>query len=376
MAQTPPEVYSVGEVTHYLKHLIESNENLVGVQVAGEVSNVTYHRSGHVYFSIKDPEAQLSCVMFKQYAMYASKMKEGDKVIVQGNMSLYAPRGNYQLMVHRLRKQGIGDLYQQFLALRDQLQREGLFEPSRKRSIPAFPQKIAIITSPTGAAIRDMLQTIQRRYGLGEVIVIPAVVQGANGGPSLVKALTAANQTGADVILLGRGGGSLEDLWNFNEEMVARAVAASEIPVVSGVGHETDTTIVDFVADLRASTPTAAAEAVTPDVHAIRAALDEADRQLAQHLQHFIQSRQQQLDDLSNQLEATMQQHLRQQYHTLDLLQTRLAGMDISHILRQGYTLTLKDGEKVLDPASLNPHDQIETIFAEGRVISEVRSKK
>ncbi|MCL4124432.1 UNVERIFIED_CONTAM: hypothetical protein GTU68_020004 [Idotea baltica] len=263
---SPEKAYTVSEVTAYLKHLLESDPVLQEVRVSGEISNLTYHSSGHVYFSIKDQGAQLSCVMFRSYAQYSYRMKQGDKVVVTGEMSLYPPRGNYQLLVRKVQKAGIGDLYQQFLAMKERLQEEGLFDPADKRSIPIFPDSIAVITSPTGAAVRDIIRTVKRRYNRGKIIVIPTVVQGKQGEASIVSSLGLAQTTDADVIILARGGGSLEDLWNFNEESVARAIRDSAIPVVTGVGHETDFTIADFVSDLRAATPTAAAEQVAPDL--------------------------------------------------------------------------------------------------------------
>ena len=210
-----PTTYSVKELTFYIKHVLEQDRLLQGVKVSGEISNLTYHRSGHVYFAIKDAETQLTCVMFKGYAQYAPKMQEGDQVILSGNITVYAPRGNYQMLVKHVRKEGQGDLYQRFLALKDELRKEGIFDPAHKKAIPVFPQHVAVLTSPTGAAIRDMLQTLRRRYPVVKVTVIPTVVQGTGGAASIVKSLQQADQTDADVILLGRGGGSIEDLWNF-----------------------------------------------------------------------------------------------------------------------------------------------------------------
>lgn len=181
------QVYTVGEITHYIKHLLEENNHLKGVSISGEVSNITYHRSGHVYFSIKDPQATMSCVMFKGYAQYAVRMKDGDKVVVKGNMSVYAPRGNYQLMVQSVKKQGLGDLYQQFLVMKGKLEKEGLFDEDHKQDIPLIPSKIVVLTSATGAAIRDILQTLKRRYNRGEVVLIPTVVQGSFGAASSSK---------------------------------------------------------------------------------------------------------------------------------------------------------------------------------------------
>ena len=310
--------------------------------------------------------------MFRSYAQRAPQIAAGDKVILTGNMSLYAPRGNYQLMVHTVRKQGVGDLYQQFLQLKEKLRLEGLFEPSRKRPIPVFPQKIAVLTSPTGAAIRDILRTLQRRWGLGHVIVIPTVVQGANGKNSILQSLEYAAKTEAEVIILGRGGGSIEDLWNFNEEEVARAVVASPIPIVSGIGHESDFTIVDFVADVRASTPTAAAEQVVPDRMALIASLDEYERQMQHSLQYFIDFKRQVLDDYAGRLQQAVQQAIRHQRHELNLLEAKLQGLDSRKLLSRGYTLTLKDGKIMPSAEGIEAGDAIETIFADGRLESKV----
>ena len=355
-----PQIYTVGEVTHYIKHLLEDNPQLKGVQVSGEAANLTYHRSGHVYFSVKDTDAQLSCVMFKGYAQYAPKMKAGDKVVLKGNMTGYAPRGNYQMMVTSVRKQGVGDLYQQFALLKQKLESEGLFDPAYKQAIPILPQKIAVLTSPTGAAIRDILQTIKRRYNRGEVLVLPTVGQGTQGAASIVKILKLAQDTGVDGIILGRGGGSLEDLWNFNEEAVARAIFGSKIPVVSGVGHETDFTIADIVADVRASTPTAAAETVVPDLAAIIHTIDDYERQLKRGIQYNIDFKRQVLDDYSFRLQQLLTQKLQTERHKLEVLEAELKALDHDRILPQGYTLTLKEGVIQHGMEDIEPGDQIE----------------
>ncbi|MCI4666609.1 MAG: exodeoxyribonuclease VII large subunit [Bacteroidia bacterium] len=366
------QVYSVGEVTHFIKHLLESNPNLRGVEVAGEVSNITYHRSGHVYFSIKDSEANLSCVMFRGHAQYAPKMANGDKVVLKGNMSVYAPRGNYQLMVTAAKKQGLGDLYQRFIQLKEKLNQEGLFDPSRKKNIPTIPNRIVVITSATGAAVRDILQTLKRRYNRGEVILIPTVVQGIQGSSSIQKSLREAEKLAPDVIILARGGGSMEDLWNFNEEEVARTLADISLPVVTGVGHETDVTIVDFVADLRTSTPTAAAEAVAPDLNSILHTVNEYEVQLKRSLQYFIDFKRQVLDDYESRLTERVQGTLRQKKHEVELLHTQLEALDIRKALKQGYTLTLKDGIILSDMTSLKEGDEIETIFAKGKTRAKI----
>lgn len=376
MSQQTP-IYSVTELTAYIKHLFENNHHLQGVLVSGEVSNIKYHGSGHVYFSIKDAGAQLSCVMFRTYAQRAPRMKDGDKVVVQGSMTVYPPRGNYQLMVKAVRKEeGKGDLYQQFLALKEKLQKEGLFNPDLKKRIPAFPRRIAILTSPTSAAIKDIIRTINRRYNLVNLLVIPTVVQGKEGKGSIIQSLQQASTTGVDTVILARGGGSIEDLWNFNEEEVARAIVACPIPIITGIGHETDFTIADFVADERASTPTAAAEKSVPDKATLVQALVEYSRQLKRGLQYFIDFKRQILDDYNYRLEQAVLKNIRDKRHELALMETRLKGMDMRERLKQGYTLTLKDGKIQQNSTNIKDGDTIETVFTDGRVKSEVSQPK
>lgn len=417
MSQPSQAVYAVGELTRYIKHLLESDSLLAHVQVSGEVSNLTYHGSGHVYFSIKDSDAQLSCVMFRSYAQQAERLKAGDQVILGGNLSVYPPRGNYQMLVKSVRKAGQGDLFQQFVALKEKLQKEGLFEGSRKKPLPPFPRHLAVITSPTGAAIRDILRTLNRRYPHIKVSILPTTVQGSQGKASILRSLEQAITLQPDLLIIARGGGSIEDLWNFNEEAVARAVAACSIPVVSGIGHETDFTIVDFVADKRASTPTAAAELAVPDGAALKEGLREAGKQLEQSLQYYVDFKRQVLDDYSQrlkqgiwqilrekrhelallqtqQLEQSLQhqldsnrqvlkeyqqrlnegiqQALRAKQHELSLLQTQLLASDMRDLLKKGYTLTLHKGQILRQPAELEVGEAIETVFAKGRVTSRV----
>ncbi|WNJ20719.1 exodeoxyribonuclease VII large subunit [Pontibacter sp. G13] len=373
--QSEQPVRSVAEVTFFLKQLVQQHPLLQQIQVAGEVSNLTYHSSGHVYFSLKDPEAQISCALFRGNAQNAPRMKVGDRIIATGGIDIYPPRGSYQLIVRQIRKQGLGDLYQQFLELKEKLQREGLFETSRKQVLPLLPRKIAIITSPTGAAVRDIIRTLRRRYNLGEAILIPTVVQGPAGAKSIVSSLEKAIALDADTIILGRGGGSIEDLWNFNEESVARAVAACPIPIVAGIGHESDFTIVDFVADVRASTPTAAAEHAAPDKAALYHTLDDYDRQARKSLQYFIDFKRQVLDDYHYRLEMAVKQSFQRKRHELEKLELALRGLDIRELLKQGYSLTLKDGEIQRNGEKIHPGDEIETVFLDARLKSKVADK-
>ena len=278
-----PPSWSVTDITRYLKDLLESDHNLADIWVQGEISNFSRPRSGHLYFTIKDSSAALKVVMWRSAAARLINMpRDGDAVEVHGKISIYETGGQYQLYADRIRPLGEGALYQEFLRLKDKLEAEGLFDEERKRPIPYRPGVIGIVTSPTGAALRDMLNTLHRRYPLVEVVLAPTPVQGEAAPPGIVESIQALNRfVNPDVILLARGGGSIEDLWAFNDERVARAIASSITPVISGVGHQTDFTISDFVADLRAATPTAAAEMAVPDKADLHVAIEELRQRLA-----------------------------------------------------------------------------------------------
>ncbi|TXK83429.1 exodeoxyribonuclease VII large subunit [Paenibacillus sp. N3.4] len=266
MARNETKILSVKDLNRYIKLLLEGDSRLQDVWVRGEISNFTHHSSGHMYFTIKDADGRLKSIMFASHNQKLGFIpKEGTKVIARGNISVYERDGAYQFYVTAMQPDGIGSLYLAFEQLKKKLEAEGLFAAERKRPIPRFPRAIGVITSPTGAAIRDVIITLQRRFPSIPILLYPVLVQGNQAGPSIVKAIEAMNRLGeADVLIVGRGGGSLEELWAFNEEAVARSIAASVIPVISAVGHETDFTIADFVADLRAPTPTAAAELAVP----------------------------------------------------------------------------------------------------------------
>ena len=260
--------FSVSEITEYIHDLFDADDVLADVWVRGEISNLTVARSGHWYFTIKDATAQLRCVMFRGAARSVRiAVSAGDEIMAQGRVSVYEARGEYQLYVNQIELAGgVGDLHRQFEALKAKLDAEGLFDPARKRPIPAFPRRIGIVTSPSAAAWQDMQNVLRRRFPLVQLILSPTLVQGVDAPPQIVAALNKLNRRDdIDVVIIARGGGSLEDLWCFNDERVARAAAASRIPVISGIGHEIDFTIVDFVADLRAPTPSAAAELATPN---------------------------------------------------------------------------------------------------------------
>ena len=267
---------SVSQLNEYVRKSLAGDPMLQGIRVSGELSGVKRHFSGHIYFTLKDESARVSCVMFRSAAMGLSfRPEDGMRVVVRGSASLYAATGAFQIYADAIERQGVGELYLRFEALKRRLSEEGLFDPALKRELPLLPRTIGVVTSRTGAVLRDIVRVARRRDPNVRILLAPASVQGAGAAEEIARAIQLLNRQGeADVILCGRGGGSLEDLWPFNEEIVARAIRASRIPVVSCVGHETDFTIADFAADLRAPTPSAAAELAVPDTAALRAQID------------------------------------------------------------------------------------------------------
>ncbi|QED48575.1 exodeoxyribonuclease VII large subunit [Cytobacillus dafuensis] len=259
---------TVNALTKYIKRKFDADPHLQDVMVKGEISNFKQHSSGHMYFTLKDEKARVLAVMFSSYNRSMKFSPEnGMKVLISGDLTVYEPSGQYQIYIKEMQPDGIGDLYLAYEQLKEKLEKEGLFAPQNKKPIPKFPKTVGIITSPTGAAIRDILTTIKRRYPIANILIFPALVQGVHAAPSIVKSLNIANQLNdTDVLIIGRGGGSIEELWAFNEEEVAKAIFNSKIPIISAVGHETDFTIADFVADLRAPTPTGAAELAVPHI--------------------------------------------------------------------------------------------------------------
>lgn len=317
-------IFSVSELNHTVRYLLESNLPLLWIK--GEISNLKCYPSGHWYFSLKDADAQVRCVIFNHKNRYIDwQPKDGMQVEVFALITLYEPRGDFQLNVETMRRAGLGELFEAFEKLKVKLEQAGLFDPEKKKPIPAYPAQIGIITSPGTAALRDVLTTLQRRMPAIPVIVYPTPVQGKTAAADIADTITAANRRAeCDVLILCRGGGSIEDLWAFNEEIVARAIAASSIPVVSGIGHEIDFTIADFTADRRAPTPTAAAEMVSQDRKALQQQIGNLHHRLARALRNRIERALQQLDILSHRLvypgdritQQTLQlHHLQQRLH-------------------------------------------------------------
>jgi len=294
------KVFSIRDLTRYIKMKMDADAVLQNVWVRGEISNFTRHSSGHLYFTLKDKDSRIKCVMF---AGQASRLpfapKEGTRVVANGSVSVYERDGQYQMYVNGMQPDGIGSLYLAFEQLKKKLEEEGLFSAARKKPIPTFPSAVGVITSPTGAAVRDIIITLQRRNPAVPILLYPVSVQGEAAAPSIVKAIRVMNERReVDVLIVGRGGGSLEELWAFNEEAVARAIAASDIPIISAVGHETDTTIADFAADLRAATPTAAAELAVPSRFELSDRIGHLRRRMTGALQGSLQMRREALQRL------------------------------------------------------------------------------
>lgn len=317
-------ILSVSQLNRFIKQYLENEIGYVTVE--GELSNVTKATSGHYYFTLKDNQAQIRCVFFKNRHLtpFCKQLKEGIKVIAKGKTSLYEARGDYQLIIDELQEAGVGDLFAQFEVLKNKLTQEGLFAAERKRPLPRFPKNIGIITSPTGAALQDMLSTLNRRFPLASIFIFPSEVQGATAHEQLIKAILQANQLGVcDVLLLARGGGSIEDLWAFNNEALARCIAASKIPVISGVGHETDFTIADFAADYRAETPTAAAARATPHKDELAQHIEMLCTRLHKAMSYAIQKHQTRLTLLTSTIHSPYQM-IAAQWQKVDYLEKQL----------------------------------------------------
>ena len=336
----PQIIYSVSQLNRDTADLLSGH--FLSVFVEGEISNLSIPSSGHCYFTLKDANAQVRCAMFRGQRRQSFRPENGKQVVVKAQVSLYEPRGDYQLIVEYMEEAGDGVLRRAFDALKLKLSEEGLFSATHKKTPPILPKAIGVITSPSGAAIRDILTVLRRRFASVPVIVYPVAVQGENAKFEIAKALATANTLKqCDVLILARGGGSLEDLWAFNEEIVARAIYASQIPVISGVGHETDVTIADFVADLRAATPSAAAEHATPDQQQWLNKFNELDVRLQQHLQRQLRQHQQKIDWLNRRLN---QQHPKQK---LTRNQQRLDELEIR--LNKAVQLKLANNQRIVE---------------------------
>jgi len=391
------KVYSVTELTRGIKFLLE--ENYPTVWLEGEISNLRVPTSGHMYFTLKDAQSQIASVFFRfQSKNLKFQLKDGQAVLLQGQITVYEKSGQYQIVVKKMEPRGMGALQLAFLQLKEKLEKEGLFDPSKKKPIPMLPAKIGIVTSPTGAAIRDMINVIGRRFADLHILIYPVKVQGDQAAKEISQAIDDFNRLkNVDVLIVGRGGGSLEDLWAFNEEPVARAIANSTIPIISAVGHEIDWTISDFVADMRVPTPSAAAELVVKQKseflekidlfqerlkgslvylletlnHRLKYALSSyVFREPAQRIAQFGQR----VDELENRLQTTLVHNVEIQHRRLEGIFSKLEVLNPLSILKRGYSLTtrVKDGEILRDAKLVKKGDLLETKLLKGKIFSKV----
>jgi len=395
------QIFSIGKLTEYIKQKLERDSNLINIWVRGEISNYTKHGNGHLYFTLKDETSQIKCVMFNSSASSLKfEPEHGMKVLVLSSLSVYKPYGNYQLIVSEMHPDGLGALHQKYLQLKEKLEKEGLFSKEHKKAIPKFPKTIGIITSPTGAAIRDLIRNLTRRFPNIHIKIAPALVQGADAASSIVKSIELLNKIGGiDVIILGRGGGSLEDLWCFNEEIVARAIFKSKIPTISAVGHETDFTISDFVADCRAPTPSTAAEIAVPDKNELLIEIKHLRERLSQKTKRtvefkkqclvslldrpvfkrpldFINQYLQQIDDLMSKSCRATQNFLELRRKELEILTAKLNSINPKAVLKRGYSIALKKGKIIKNASDLKIDDMIDIMFQKGEIKSQVKEVK
>ena len=401
MTDLMEQVLTVSELNDYIKGVLQYDPNLQQVLVQGEVSNYYCHySSGHVYFTLKDEDTQIKAVLFNRVKEKVEfELEDGMEVILEGQITVYPPRGEYQIQVSDVQPKGTGALHIAFEQLKKKLEDEGLFKEQYKRELPEIPQKIGVITSPTGAAIRDIISVVKRRFTNVSLLIAPATVQGDNAEPTLLRGLELLNDHfDVDVIIIGRGGGSLEDLWAFNKEKLARAIFNSKTPVISAVGHETDYTISDFVADLRAPTPSAAAELVVSDRKelekylqrltdnlngAIRNELEQEEQRLDNLLSKSafrlfperINEAAQKIDDLAQQLDKNMTNLLTTKEDELEAIMGKLDSLSPLNTLGRGYSLTRKSDtkEKVKSTAEVEVGETVEVIVRDGELICEVK---
>ena len=392
-------IYTVAQVNMYIKNMFMQDYLLQKVNVQGEVSNCKYHSSGHIYFTLKDKKGTLSCVMFAGNRKNMDfTLAEGQQVIVEGSIDIYERDGKYQLYARKIKKDGAGALFEQFERLKQELLERGLFAKEYKQPIPKYIRTLGVVTASTGAAIRDIINITRRRNPYVQIILYPAIVQGDAAAPSIVQGIRALEQMDVDVMIVGRGGGSLEDLWAFNTEMVAQAVFDCSVPIISAVGHETDTTIIDYVSDLRAPTPSAAAELAVYDVNAFMEQLTEAREQLTMLMDRNLrmlkmqtEQKKQLLNSLSPMakvrekkyrcirneelLEEAFLKILDKKKHQLQIQIERLSGLSPLQKLQQGYSYVVGNkGKNVRSIFQVNPEDMLEIYVTDGKIVAKVDS--
>ena len=396
------KVFSVTQINTYIKRMFQSDYALRRISIKGQVSNCKYHSSGHIYFSLKDEGSQISCVMFAnaRYDGLKFELEDGQKVVVDGNISVYERGGSYQLYAQEIRLNGIGELYVAYEMLKQKLYEEGLFDHEKKKPIPKNPKKIGVVTARTGAAIHDIISTAKRRNPYVQLILYPAKVQGDGASDTIVAGIKALDQYGVDIIIVGRGGGSIEDLWAFNEEKVARAIYEVQTPIISGTGHEVDTTIADYAADLRAATPTAACELAVPDIrevmegiinreYTLRTLLKQVVRRYQMKLQQYqitianfdprfqLQEQKMHLAELEEQIHAVMKNKMTDYQHKLELYTKELHGLSPTAKLINGFGyIEGSNGEPVTSVKKVMEGDQISLTISDGTIITKAEQIK
>lgn len=387
---------TISRINNYLKAYFDNNPHLQHVYLKGEISNFKNHSRGHLYFTLKDEQSRLSAVMFQTNALKLNfEPEDGMNVLVEGRISCYPSQGSYQIYVEKMEVDGVGNLYIEFEKLKKKLAAEGLFDPKLKKQIPKYPTKIGVITAPTGAAIKDILSTIKRRYPICETILFPCLVQGKSAAPDIVKQIKTAQDYDLDVIICGRGGGSIEDLWAFNEEIVARAIFESKIPIISAVGHEIDFTIADFVSDLRAPTPTGAAEMAVPTISDVKFMINQLTLRSNKCMNNIIEIKknklnaikdsfilknplsiyeikEQKLDMLIDNLNKNIKNILVNKNHELVLLANTLKLVNPLNILDRGYSVVKKDNKVIKDIKDINKEDNIDIRIKNGNIKAKV----
>ena len=396
------QIYSVNSLNRYIKQIMDANAVLQSVYVRGEISNFKRHYSGHCYFTLKDNDAAIKCVMFRHKSQYLKfEPHNGIKVVVGGQVTVFERDGQYQLYAELMMPEGLGELSLAYAQLKEKLAAEGLFDAKSKKDLPLLPQRVGVVTSPTGAALYDIITVAKRRYPGVEMLLCPVQVQGPEAPAQIASAIQMLNKHGqADVIIVGRGGGSMEELWAFNEEIVVRAIAASAIPVVSAVGHETDVTLADFAADRRAATPSQAAEIVVPDISELRRRIvslqtmmetlmrtqvkdccNRAARLLQspalRHPLDMLAAKQQTVDALRDRLIMVVRQRVKEERHAFWLAAQKLSVLNPLAVLARGYSITrTADGSIVTGYDQIKPQQEIDVVLSKGSVLAKVLTVK
>ena len=367
-------VLLVSDVNAYIKAVLTSDEKLKFIRIKGEISNFKAYPSGHLYFSLKDKESTISAVMFNSYAKrIAFSPKNGDEVIVLASVDSYPPRGTYNLNVYEMEEVGLGQQLIELEKLKKQLASEGLFDESRKRPINIYPKAIGVITAPNGAAVRDIVTNIKRRYPIADIYVFPSLVQGEQAPASLLKAFKKSQEYDLDTLIIGRGGGASEDLSAFNDETLVRAVAKSKMPIIAAVGHEIDTTLIDYIADKRASTPTGAAELATVDRRELENFFSQSMLLMEQSLFEIVSDKKVELKELKEELSDSLRELLEYQASELEKYSKQLEILNPKAILSRGYSISLgEDGKAIKSIKDVKENQTIVTMLEDGEISSKV----